>query len=257
MPPSSSSPPRRHHPSHHRHQGCTTAGAFGRGSSQWGVCLCGLTPQDGALGFESAPQPRLFRELLPFVKLYSGNIVSRNVLIPGIPSPFVIVLKLWSLLLGPGAVPAGTTLSNRSVCDRGLELLGGRSFKEVKWDCWDRGWWGYCESKGGVYDGVGETEGGVDVKGCEVFVGTGLEDGCLLGLEEPNTGKQEKKRQTCGDYRKYEESYVRIKCGSISKKKKSNYSSFQDLRSSCNEDMVKYEGPRPGTTQARALNEKI
>ncbi|GJT39216.1 hypothetical protein Tco_0939081 [Tanacetum coccineum] len=41
------------------------------------------------------------------------NIVSRNVLIPGIPSPFVIVLKLWSLLLGPGAVPAGTTLSNR------------------------------------------------------------------------------------------------------------------------------------------------
>ncbi|GJS43762.1 hypothetical protein Tco_0568805 [Tanacetum coccineum] len=43
---------------------------------------------------------------------------------------------------------------------------------------------------------------------------------------------------------------------SISKKKKSNYSSFQDLRSSCNEDMVKYEGPRPGTTQARALNEK-
>ncbi|GJS52221.1 hypothetical protein Tco_0625583 [Tanacetum coccineum] len=47
MPPSSSSPPRRHHPSHHRHHGCTTAGAFGRGSSQWGVCLCGLTPQEG------------------------------------------------------------------------------------------------------------------------------------------------------------------------------------------------------------------
>ncbi|GJU49332.1 hypothetical protein Tco_1218887 [Tanacetum coccineum] len=43
----------------------------------------------------------------------ASNIVSRNVLIPGIPSPFVIVLKLWSLLLGPGAVPAGTTLSNR------------------------------------------------------------------------------------------------------------------------------------------------
>ncbi|GJW18105.1 hypothetical protein Tco_0025541 [Tanacetum coccineum] len=60
MPPSSSSPPRRHHPSHHRHHGCTTAGAFGRGSSQWGVCLCGLTPQEGALGFESAPQPRVW-----------------------------------------------------------------------------------------------------------------------------------------------------------------------------------------------------
>ncbi|GJR05752.1 hypothetical protein Tco_0528736 [Tanacetum coccineum] len=73
---------------------------------------------------------------------------------------------------------------------------------------------------------------------------------------QPNTGKQEKKRQTCGDYRKYEESHVSIKRGSISKKNKSNYSSFQDLRSSCNEDMVKYEGPRLGTTQARALNKK-
>nr|GEW15229.1 putative reverse transcriptase domain-containing protein [Tanacetum cinerariifolium] len=41
-----------------------------------------------------------------------------------------------------------------------------------------------------------------------------------------------------------------------SKKKKSNYSRFQDPISSCNEDMVKYEGPRPSTTRARALNEK-
>ncbi|GJZ47014.1 hypothetical protein Tco_0600846, partial [Tanacetum coccineum] len=40
------------------------------------------------------------------------DIVSRRVLTLCIPSPFVIVLKLWSLLLGPGAVPAGTTLSN-------------------------------------------------------------------------------------------------------------------------------------------------
>ncbi|GKB79566.1 hypothetical protein Tco_0946461 [Tanacetum coccineum] len=47
-----------------------------------------------------------------------------------------------------------------------------------------------------------------------------------------------------------------IKSESISKKKKSNYSSFQDLRLSCNEDMVKYEGPRPSTTRARTLNEK-
>ncbi|GJR09785.1 hypothetical protein Tco_0792437 [Tanacetum coccineum] len=30
-----------------------------------------------------------------------------------IPSPFIIVLMLWSLLLGPGAVPTDTTLSNR------------------------------------------------------------------------------------------------------------------------------------------------
>ncbi|GKF51376.1 hypothetical protein Tco_0147843, partial [Tanacetum coccineum] len=73
----------------------------------------------------------------------------------------------------------------------------------------------------------------------------------------PNTGKQEKGRRTCRDYLKYEESRVRIKSRSISKKKKSNYSSFQDLRSSCNEDLVKYEGPRPSTTQAWALNEKI
>ncbi|GJU00136.1 hypothetical protein Tco_1110474 [Tanacetum coccineum] len=64
----------------------------------------------------------------------------------------------------------------------------------------------------------------------------------------PNTRKQEKEKRTCGDYLKYEESLVRIKCGSILKKKKSNYLSFQDLRSSCNEDMVKYEGPRPSTT---------
>ncbi|GJX50020.1 hypothetical protein Tco_0276865 [Tanacetum coccineum] len=40
------------------------------------------------------------------------------------------------------------------------------------------------------------------------------------------------------------------------KEEESNYSSFHDLRSSCNEDMVKYKGPRPSTTQARALNEK-
>ncbi|GKA35591.1 reverse transcriptase domain-containing protein [Tanacetum coccineum] len=79
---------------------------------------------------------------------------------------------------------------------------------------------------------------------------------CNPDLKIPNTRKQEKERRTCRDYREYKESRVRIKCGSISKKKKSNYSSFQDLRSSCNEDMVKYEGPRPSTTQARALNEK-
>ncbi|GJZ52445.1 hypothetical protein Tco_0606960 [Tanacetum coccineum] len=44
--------------------------------------------------------------------------------------------------------------------------------------------------------------------------------------------------------------------GVLTKKKKSNYSSFQDLRSSYNRDMVMYKGPRPSTTQARALNEK-
>ncbi|GKC00264.1 hypothetical protein Tco_0986400 [Tanacetum coccineum] len=69
---------------------------------------------------------KLFRELLPFVKLYSGNIVPRNVLILGILSPFVIVLTLWSLLLGPGAVPTDTTLSNRWT----LRGNGGGSFWE-------------------------------------------------------------------------------------------------------------------------------
>ncbi|GKA12555.1 retrovirus-related pol polyprotein from transposon TNT 1-94 [Tanacetum coccineum] len=50
---------------------------------------------------------------------------------------------------------------------------------------------------------------------------------------------------------------IKIKCESISKKKKSNYSSFQALRSSCNEDMVKYEDPRPRTTRTRAINERF
>ncbi|GJV97394.1 hypothetical protein Tco_1548971 [Tanacetum coccineum] len=56
------------------------------------------------------------------VSFYSSDIVNytmvslrsqASVLTLCIPSPFVIVLTLWSLLLGPGAVPAGTTLSNR------------------------------------------------------------------------------------------------------------------------------------------------
>ncbi|GJY97923.1 hypothetical protein Tco_0514833 [Tanacetum coccineum] len=78
-----------------------------------------------------------------------------------------------------------------------------------------------------------------------------------ITIMKPNTGKHEKERRACLDYLKYEESRVRIKCESISKKKKSNYSSFHALRSSCNEDMVKYEEPRPSTTQTRALNERF
>ncbi|GJY42567.1 hypothetical protein Tco_0429837 [Tanacetum coccineum] len=71
---------------------------------------------------------KLFRELLPFVKLYYGNIVSRNVLTPRIPSPFVIVLTLWSLLLGPGTVPTDTTLSNRDALGCGLGTTGCRDW---------------------------------------------------------------------------------------------------------------------------------
>ncbi|GJW86768.1 hypothetical protein Tco_0162108 [Tanacetum coccineum] len=71
----------------------------------------------------------------------SGNIVSRNVLILGIPSPFVIVLTLGSLLLGPGAVPTDTTLSNgygyvknhkKSVKKRTRERMSDQEAKEIK-----------------------------------------------------------------------------------------------------------------------------
>ncbi|GKC96689.1 reverse transcriptase domain-containing protein [Tanacetum coccineum] len=69
--------------------------------------------------------------------------------------------------------------------------------------------------------------------------------------------ENKKRRDECLDYLKYEESRVKIKCRSISKKNKSNYSGFQAMRSSCNEDMVKYEDPRPSTTRTRALNERF
>ncbi|GJV47454.1 hypothetical protein Tco_1437666 [Tanacetum coccineum] len=59
---------------------------------------------------------------------------------------------------------------------------------------------------------------------------------------------------------KYEDSYVSDQCAeAISKKERSIISqSIQETHedSSCNEDFMKYEGPRPSITQARALNEK-
>ncbi|GKD15137.1 hypothetical protein Tco_1199544, partial [Tanacetum coccineum] len=66
---------------------------------------------------------KLSRKLLPFVKLYSGNIVSRNVLTLGIPSPFVIVIVVMVAVVGSWSgplvrrlksryIPACTTLSN-------------------------------------------------------------------------------------------------------------------------------------------------
>ncbi|GJQ94865.1 zinc finger, CCHC-type containing protein [Tanacetum coccineum] len=48
----------------------------------------------------------------------------------GIPSPFVIVLTLWSLLLGPGAVPTDTTLSNRNT----IELPVGNNVVPLRSD---------------------------------------------------------------------------------------------------------------------------
>ncbi|GKA92877.1 hypothetical protein Tco_0814802, partial [Tanacetum coccineum] len=57
------------------------------------------------------------------------------------------------------------------------------------------------------------------------------------------------------DYVKYEEP-CQINAESNTKKRKSDYSKLPRLRSSCSEDMVKYEDPRPSTTRARALNER-
>ncbi|GJW40765.1 hypothetical protein Tco_0066610 [Tanacetum coccineum] len=48
---------------------------------------------------------KLLRELLPFVKLYSGNIVPRNVLILCIPSPFVIVIVVMAAVIGSWSGP--------------------------------------------------------------------------------------------------------------------------------------------------------
>nr|GEU34629.1 hypothetical protein [Tanacetum cinerariifolium] len=92
-------------------------------------------------------------------------------------------------------------------------------------------------------------------KSCAEITARRLAD--FLGVSMvKDKGLRKKDRRTCRDYLKCKESRIKIKCGSISKKKKSNYSSFQDLRSSCNEDTVKYEDPWPSITQERALNEK-
>ncbi|GJR69740.1 hypothetical protein Tco_0015805 [Tanacetum coccineum] len=50
-------------------------------------------------------QRMLFRELLPFVKLYSGDIVSRRVLTLCIPSPFVIVIVVMVAVVGSWSGP--------------------------------------------------------------------------------------------------------------------------------------------------------
>ncbi|GKD18581.1 hypothetical protein Tco_1207739 [Tanacetum coccineum] len=54
----------------------------------------------------------------------------------------------------------------------------------------------------------------------------------------------------------YEESLIKNKLEKQFNNKRVNHTSFQDLRSSCNEDMVKYKDPRPSTSQTRALNER-
>ncbi|GKG02943.1 hypothetical protein Tco_0310579, partial [Tanacetum coccineum] len=52
-------------------------------------------------------------ELLPFVELYFGDIVSRSVPTLRIPPPLVVVIVVMVAVVGPGVVPARTTLSNR------------------------------------------------------------------------------------------------------------------------------------------------
>ncbi|GJZ45462.1 hypothetical protein Tco_0593058 [Tanacetum coccineum] len=49
---------------------------------------------------------KLFRKLLPFVELDSGDTVSRNVLILGIPSPFVIVIDDMVAAVGSWSGPS-------------------------------------------------------------------------------------------------------------------------------------------------------
>ncbi|GJZ25995.1 hypothetical protein Tco_0570248, partial [Tanacetum coccineum] len=52
------------------------------------------------------PSHKLFRELLPFVELDYGDTVSRNVLILGIPSPFVIVIDDMVAAVGSWSGPS-------------------------------------------------------------------------------------------------------------------------------------------------------
>ncbi|GJW06788.1 zf-CCHC domain-containing protein [Tanacetum coccineum] len=82
------------------------------------------------------PSHKLFRELLPFVELDSGDTVSLNVLILGIPSPFVIVIDDMVRLLGPGAVPSITKLYPKSLRDLVTvdDLIGLMRYAPVSMD---------------------------------------------------------------------------------------------------------------------------
>ncbi|GKA55623.1 hypothetical protein Tco_0754695 [Tanacetum coccineum] len=72
---------------------------------------------------------KLSRELLPFVELYSGDIVSRNVLTLRIPSPFVIVIVVmvavvgsWSVRRPVDAAAAGVSTVSALVSTTGVTI---------------------------------------------------------------------------------------------------------------------------------------
>ncbi|GJS23242.1 hypothetical protein Tco_0451874 [Tanacetum coccineum] len=70
---------------------------------------------------------KLFRKLLLFVELDSGDTVSRNVLIRGTPSPVVIVIDDMVAAVGESKrIPAVTTLSNSQPKGGGSRHLGMR-----------------------------------------------------------------------------------------------------------------------------------
>ncbi|GJS07105.1 hypothetical protein Tco_0363901 [Tanacetum coccineum] len=66
------------------------------------------------------------------MELDSSSKLNNSVITLCIPSPFVIILTLWSLLLGPGAVPTDTTLSNRKDLGRSAILILGNDLGRFK-----------------------------------------------------------------------------------------------------------------------------
>ncbi|GKC57055.1 hypothetical protein Tco_1084653 [Tanacetum coccineum] len=85
---------------------------------------------------------KLFRKLLPFVDLYSGDIVSRNILTLRIPSPLVIVIVVMVAVVGSWSGPKMCYLTNRTrpvgESDEEMEMV------VILW--WRR--WGGC--RGGM-----------------------------------------------------------------------------------------------------------
>ncbi|GJW42114.1 SUN domain-containing protein 5-like protein [Tanacetum coccineum] len=101
-------------------------GAFGGAATTLGKPQTGVFGTAGAIGtFGLAVDTiKLFRELLSFVELYYGDIVSRLSSLSASHHHLIGLLSLWLLLLGPGAVLAGTTLSNR-IARLGIVMLKG------------------------------------------------------------------------------------------------------------------------------------
>ncbi|GJS31748.1 hypothetical protein Tco_0492368 [Tanacetum coccineum] len=99
-------------------------GAFAVSKYKKGVYgLVGKQADEGLFGLAAEKQPGLVSDKWNRER---GGTCNRRIDMTecNIPSPFVIVLTLWSLLLGPGAVPTDTTLSNsRKTRSRYILLL--------------------------------------------------------------------------------------------------------------------------------------